>query len=645
MCGIVGIFDLESDVTTPDHDSRLTLEQMLRLIGHRGPDASGIYQGSGVGLGSARLSIIDLATGNQPISNEDGSIWVVFNGEIFNYLELRDELRAQGHCFRTQSDTEVLIHLYEEEGIEGVARLNGQFAYALWDGRRETLFLVRDRVGIRPLFYTMARNTLIFASEIKAILQHPKVTARLSPIALAQIFTVWTTLATQTAFAEINELPPGHYLRVDSQGAKAYAYWRLQFPAADEMVERTFDDAIEEFRWLFSDAVRLRLRSDVPVAAYLSGGIDSCTTTAFIQKEAPHRLRTFSIGFADKEFDETVYQQRAQQYFGTDHTSVRCDYADIAQIFPTVIKHTEMPILRTAPAPMYLLSKLVRENGIKVVITGEGADEILAGYNIFKEMSVRRFWARQADSEIRPHLLRKLYPYLPNIQQASPNLLSLFFGYRLDETKSPLYSHLLRWNNTSRTNRYFAPDFRAQLGNYQPLQDVERQLPAGFTNWHPLAQAQYLETTIFMSNYLLSSQGDRMGMANSVEGRYPFLDHRLVEFCAQLPPTFKLRGLREKYLLKEMMKGQLPPSILQRSKQAYRAPSATAFLSPDAPDYVHDLLSPQSLSATGIFDGKAVAQFLHKARAGAPISETDGMALVGILSTQLLHHFFIKRAN
>lgn len=645
MCGIVGMFAAEGIETGTALEREFILQRMLRAIEHRGPDAAGLYQEKGLGIGSVRLSIIDLATGNQPISNEDGSIWVVFNGEIFNYLELRHALQAKGHHFRTQSDTEVLIHLYEEEGIAGITQLNGQFAYALWDRRQAALFLVRDRVGIRPLFYTKRKDTIVFASEIKAILQYPGVTGRLSPHGLSQIFTVWTTLAGQTVFEDIYELPPGHYLRIDRESCKISAYWQLRFPAREEIVQRPLVEIVEEFRGLFADAVRLQLRADVPVAAYLSGGIDSCTTTAFIQKEAAQHLRTFSIGFTAQEFDETSFQQMAQQYFATDHTNILCTDADIAQIFPAVIQHTETPVLRTAPAPMYLLSKLVRENGIKVVITGEGADEILAGYNIFKEALVRRFWARQPDSVIRPALLRLLYPYLPQIQQASTSVLALFFGYQLAATNSLLYSHLLRWHNTARTTRYFSPDLRAQLGDYQPVCAIERQLPAEFAQWPPLSQAQYLETTLFMSNYLLSSQGDRMSMANSVEGRYPFLDHRLIEFCAQLPPTYKLRGLREKHLLKQMMKGQLPEPILQRAKQAYRAPSVAPFLAVDAPEYVHELLSAQSLAQTGLFDVKAVTQFLQKARAGAPVSETDGMALVGILSTQLLHHFFIKRAN
>lgn len=647
MCGIAGMFESETRGARPHSANELVLRRMLKAIYHRGPDGSGIHQEPGIGIGSVRLSIIDLAAGNQPMSNADGSIWIVFNGEIFNYIELRDDLRAKGHIFRTQSDTEVLIHLYEEKGIEGVSCLNGDFSFALWDERQQTLFLARDRVGIRPLFYTMAKGTLVFASEIKAILEHPDVTAQLSGLALSQIFTFWTTLSPRTAFEGVFELPPGQYMKASKQGITFHAYWQLCFSAIDERSERPFADVLEEFRWLFNDAIRLRLRSDVPVAAYLSGGLDSCTTTAFMktafmEKAAANHLSTFSIGFADQEFDETTYQKLAAQHFATAHTSLCCDSAAIASVFPEVIRHAETPILRTAPAPMYLLSKLVRENGIKVVMTGEGADEMLAGYNIFKEMAIRRFWGRQPDSEIRPQLLRRLYPYLPQLQQAPSGVLRLFFGHRLNESASPLYSHLLRWHNTARIKRYFTADFCQQTADYDPYLDVQSQLPERFAGWQPLAQAQYLETTIFMSNYLLSAQGDRMTMANSVEGRYPFLDYRIIEFCARLPSTFKLRGLSEKYLLKQMMQGQLPDAIRQRPKQAYRAPIAACFLAKDAPDYVRALLSEQKLAQTGIFDARAVTQFLKQAEAGAPISETDGMALVGILSTQLLHQLFIQ---
>jgi len=614
---------------------------MLALIRHRGPDECGIYQDGRLAMGSVRLNIIDLATGRQPISNEDNSIWIVFNGEIYNYLELMVELEAKGHTFRTASDTEVIVHLYEELGAECVQQLNGQFAFALWDTRTETLFLARDRVGIRPLFYTRTADALIFASEIKAILAHPGVTPQLDPLALDQIFTFWAPLTPQTAFREIYELPPGHLMVVSGERQEIRPYWQLQFPPHGRAASRKVEDAVEEFRTLLQDAVRLRLRADVPVGAYLSGGIDSCATAAFI-KRTQSNLRTFSIGFSDPEFDESAYQRQAVEYLGTQHTSILCSQADIGRTFPEVIWHTETPILRTAPAPLFLLSRLVRDSGYKVVVTGEGADEMLAGYNIFKEALIRQFWARQPDSEFRPLLLHKLYPYLPLMQRAGRNVLRTFFGYHLGNTADPIYSHTLRWRNTGRIKQFFSPAMREQIGNYNAVDDLRGRLGPRLQNWPLLSRAQYLETNIFMSGYLLSSQGDRMAMAHSVEGRYPFLDHRLIEFCAHLPPRFKLRGLTEKLLLKRAVQDKLPNAIVQRSKQPYRAPIASSFCGPETLDATQELLSAAAVEAAGVFSSPAAARLLRKAQSGRPLSETEGMALVGILSTQLVHRLFCQ---
>jgi asparagine synthase (glutamine-hydrolysing) len=637
MCGIVGVF-------TPTGGAPVEvplLEQMLALIRHRGPDESGIYVDPLIGMGSVRLSIIDLAAGQQPLSNEDGTIWIVFNGEIFNYIELMAELRSRGHVFRTSCDTEVIVHLYEEFDTGCLQKLNGQFAFAIWDVRKERLFLARDRVGIRPLFYTKTADTCIFGSEIKAILAHPNVRAAFDPIALDQIFTFWTTLTPRTAFRDIYELPPGHYMTVSTGCSEIRRYWELDFSTADSSPTQRIEDAVAEFEALFEDSVRLRLRADVPVAAYLSGGLDSSTTTDFILRTTSNDLRTFSIGFTDSRFDETSYQQQAVNYFGTRHTNIVCSDADIGREFADVIWHTEIPILRTAPVPMYLLSRAVRQQGIKVVVTGEGADEILGGYEIFKEAMMRRFWAREPDSNLRPLLLGSIYPYLAQI--GNNGALSSFFGYGLSDVANPLYSHALRWRTTARIKQFFAPSFRSSVGDYVPEEEVKSRLAPDFEHWSPLAQAQYLETVIFLSGYLLSSQADRVTMANSVEGRYPFLDYRVIEFCAKLPPTFKLLGLREKRLLKRLMKGRLPEPIVDRIKQPYRAPiSADSFLGRDTPAALHDSLETAAIERVGVFAPEAVARFLNKGRTGRTLSETDGMALVGILSTQLAHRLFIQ---
>ncbi|MBN2469763.1 MAG: asparagine synthase (glutamine-hydrolyzing) [Anaerolineae bacterium] len=638
MCGIAGVLSGRERAAFPPG----LIEQMLLMIQHRGPDEFGVYQNHQVAMGSVRLSIIDLSTGQQPIANEEGTVWIVFNGEIFNYVELMAELKHKGHTFRTTSDTEVIVHLYEEYGVECLQKLNGQFAFAIWDGRRQQLFIARDRVGIRPLFYTQTSAGLVFGSEIKSILVHPAVMPRLDPIALDQIFTFWSTLSPRTVFEGIYELPPGHYLLADAEGMQIAPYWELTFPPVDQIPQRSFDDALQEFDALFEDSVRLRLRADVPVAAYLSGGLDSCTTTDYVLRCTNSDLQTFSISFADPNFDETHYQRQAVEHFGTQHHSITCDASDIARAFEDVIWHTETPILRTAPAPLFLLSELVREHGIKVVVTGEGADETLAGYNIFKEALVRRFWAREPDSKFRPLLLGRLYPYIPQLSTGRTGVLRMFFSYKLEETGDPFYSHLLRWHNTTRIKQYLSGEMRQGAQAYDSMAEARARYSTGLEGISPLAQAQYLETRIFLSSYLLSSQGDRMAMAHSVEGRYPFLDHRLVEFAASLPAAFKMRGLTEKYLLKRLMRDRLPDTVVKRVKQPYRAPISDLLLGEQsAAGFVQEMLAEDTLRGYGIFEPSAVTRLIQQAQRGKALSETEQMAVVGILSAQLVHHLFV----
>jgi asparagine synthase (glutamine-hydrolysing) len=381
----------------------------------------------------------------------------------------------------------------------------------------------------------------------------------------------------------------------------------------------------------------------VPVAAYLSGGIDSSVTTSFIKKIDHGNLQTFSIGFSDKDFDESSYQNIAVSYFNTRHSAVQCKNEDIATYFDEVVWHSEAPLLRTAPTPMHLLARHVRKNNIKVVITGEGADELLGGYNIFKEAKIRHFWAKDPESRYRPLLLKKLYPYLPQMRNANSNVLKMFFGYRLSDSEHPLYSHLLRWNNCSRIRNYLSEDLKNQTREYSPLTELTGKLGDKLDDYDYLTKAQWIELNLFMSGYLLSSQGDRMGMANSIEGRYPFLDHNVIELCMSMHPDLKLNGLNEKYLLKKLMKGRLPDEILNRSKQAYRAPIKSVFVSEKAPEFILDMLGSNQLSDKGIFNPDHVAQLQKKMHSGTRISEIDNMALTSVLSTQLLHEFFVKR--
>lgn len=640
MCGIAGIVEraAAAPITEPQ------LRTMLAMIRHRGPDQFGIYLDSQVGLGNARLSIIDLSHGQQPISNEDQSLWIVFNGEAFNYVELRPELEARGHRFTTHTDTEVVLHAYEEYGPECLNRFNGQFAIAIWDCRKKELFLARDRLGVRPLFYTQVGSALIFGSEIKAILADPRVRAELDLVALDQIFTFWSPLSPRTAFRKIQELPPGHFLLAREGQVSENRYWRPEFPIDGEAVSspgRTAEDYLDEFRSLLIDATRIRLRADVPVGAYLSGGLDSSTTAAIIRRHTGSRLDTFSIAFSDPRFDESEFQQQMARFLGTDHQVVFATHADIGRVFPELIWHTEVPILRTAPAPMFLLSNLVRERGYKVVMTGEGADEFLAGYDIFKEAQVRRFWARQPDSTWRPLLLKRLYPDIANFNTAQGSFLAAFFRAGLTDVQSPYYSHAIRWKNTARCRRFFSAAFTDALSHELRGAGHAVALPDEFMRWGLLERSQFLEIEVFLSQYLLSSQGDRPAMAHAVEGRYPFLDYRVVEFCNRLPSNLKLRGLEEKYLLKRLGREFLPAEISSRRKRPYRAPIHRSFFNDQTPDYVRDVLSLAKITEAGLFNPSAVSQLVQRVDAGQRLGETDDMALAGIISSQLVFSQFV----
>jgi asparagine synthase (glutamine-hydrolysing) len=501
MCGIAGQISISNSPPEPE-----VVARMIASLDHRGPDARGVYQHGCAALANARLQIIDVEGGGQPMSNEDGNLWITFNGEIFNYLELRDLLLSRGHRFSTRSDTEVILHLFEDEGDACVQRLNGQWAFAIWDQRSSKLFLSRDRMGVRPLFYTQAPGAFLFASEIKALFEHPGVRREIDIQSLDEIFTFWCNLAPRTAFEGVYELPPGCSLWLSDGRIDCKPHWQMEYrpqPAMSLDLQATSSELLA----LLQDATRVRMHADVPVGAYLSGGLDSTLIAALAQREISSPLRTFSLAFENSEFDETGFQDQAVRFLGTDHRRVTCMAQDIQRVFPDVIRHAETPILRTAPAPMYLLSKTVRESGVKAVLTGEGADEMFGGYDIFKEAKIRRFWAAQPQSQMRPLLLRKLYPYLSNLRAQPAHYLQAFFRHR----GGPLfYSHGPRWDLTSRLKLFFSVSVRERLAGGNALDRLTSQLPAGFSSWNWLSQAEYLETSLLLPGYILSSQGDRM---------------------------------------------------------------------------------------------------------------------------------------
>ncbi|HWR82419.1 MAG TPA: asparagine synthase (glutamine-hydrolyzing) [Candidatus Deferrimicrobium sp.] len=638
MCGIAGYFQLHSRAE-PDRD---LLGRMVNQIRHRGPDEFGAYLDDKCVLGQARLSIIDLSGGSQPLCNEDGTLWITYNGEVYNYVELKEELEKAGHRFRTKCDTEVIVHAYEQWGRQCLTRFNGQFAFAIYNTTDMSLFVARDRLGVRPIFYTSHNGRFYFASEIKSIFCDLSIPRRIDFKGLDEIFTWWTTAPPRTAFENIHELEAGTYLEIRNGKLATGRWWSWEFPESFNE-QRSLDSWADELHALLVDAVRLRLRADVPVGAYLSGGLDSSATTALIKHFTDTSVETFSIAFHDKAYDESEYQSQMAEYLGTNHHQVRCSYNDIAENFPKVIWHTERPIVRTAPTPLLMLSGLVRENDFKVVLTGEGSDEVLGGYDIFKETLIRRFWARFPDSVRRPLLLQRLYPTLPLSGARAKFYLETFYKAGLAEIDRYFFSHLPRINTTTKVKEYFAEDVKAAIGHYDSLDAFGRDLPARFLHWHHLCRAQYLEARSLLAGYILSSQGDRVSAANAVEGRFPFLDHRVVEFAATIPPWHKIFGLKEKFVLKRAMLRELPRAITDRVKQPYMAPDSNSFVQPEAPSYVNDLMSESALRRAGVFNPVFAARLKDKCArlSHAHLSFKDNMSFIGLLSTQLLVKLYI----
>ncbi|MBU6440975.1 MAG: asparagine synthase (glutamine-hydrolyzing) [Betaproteobacteria bacterium] len=637
MCGVAGLLDFRQA------PSAEVVGAMVRALHHRGPDGRGVRACGPAVLGHTRLAVIDPNAGAQPMGNEDASVWVSFNGEIYNHGELRRQLLALGHVFATHCDTEVLVHGYEAWGDALVERLDGQFAFALWDARRRRLLLARDRTGIRPLFLRRDGSRLGFASEVKALAAMPGWSPRLDPQVLAEVFTTWGPLAGHSPFEGVRSLEPGSCLAVDEHGERAWRYWDWSFPPRGEGgADLDAQACAQELLQRLQASVDQRLRADVPVGAYLSGGLDSAAVAALARRGGSRHLRTFSIRFDDPEFDEGEQQQQLVRELGCEHESWRCSDRDIAQAFAQAVWHAEAPMLRTAPVPLMLLARQVHAAGFKVVLTGEGADEVLGGYDLFKEARVRRFMARAPQSAWRASLLGRLYPYLAHSPTASAALARGFFRADPEQLGRPGYGHMTRWSTTQRCWQLFSPELRDALRGRDVVGDLARGLPAQFGAWGPLQQDQYIESTTLLSQYLLCTQGDRMAMAHAVEGRFPFLDHHLIEFAARLPARYKLMGLNEKWLLKRAMRGLLPESVLSRSKQPYRAPDSRCFFDHGAElDWVAELLSAESLKAAGYFDAAGVARLLAKCRAGRAIGFADNMAFVGVLSTMLLHRQFV----
>ncbi len=636
MCGIAGVFN--KNELNPN--AFPVFRKSLGMLGHRGPDGRGVYVDDYTLLGQTRLSIIDLEGGHQPIGNEDGSLWLVCNGEIFNYIELRQELLAKGHKFSTHTDVEVVLHLYEEYGEKLFDHLNGQFAFAIWDKNQKSIMLARDHVGICPLHYQIANNQLYFASEIKLFLPFPELNFSIDPEAMLQTLTFWSPLPGNSIFKNIKEVKPGHYIKFNQDHFEQKPYWQLSYPESDSDYIRDVNSASEELTDLLEDSVRIRLRADVPVGAYLSGGLDSSITTALVKTGHNNKLRTFSIGFEDKAFDESEYQKLVSNHLETDHSAFVSNNEMVCENLQKVIWHTEKPVLRTAPVPLFLLSKFVRESDFKVVLTGEGADEFFSGYNIYRETKVRWFNAKMPGSTWRPRLYEKLYPYIAT-NPRTLNYWIQFFQKDVANTSDLFYSHRLRWNNRDYLAGFLTQDVMGETVGYNPVSELEAGINGLLDGLNPLERAHFLEAKIFLSGYLLSSQGDRMTMGNSVEGRYPFLDKRVIDFANRLAPELKLKVLNEKWILKHTFKHLLPDQVINRPKQPYRAPVRNTLLAD--PQFVDTWLDESRIRNSMIFDADKIS--ILKKRLFLPnanVSAREEMALMAIITTEMLKESFIN---
>lgn len=627
MCGVAGI--VCADARRPVEEERLL--RMARALRHRGPDGFGFARDEGAGFVSARLAIFDLPGGWQPIEATPRGNLIVYNGEVYNHPELRAELARDGTGFSTTTDTEVVLRLLERDGLRALDRFNGQFAFAWWQPRKRRLVLVRDRFGVRPLHWSQLDDgSIVFASEARALFASGLVTAAPDLQGIDEVFTTWGSRPPRTVFRGVQQLPPGGLLVwEDGRIVEERTWWT---PAPWDQPEEK-----QELGSLMRDSVSLRLRADVPVGAYLSGGLDSSLISALAQETTGGQLRTFSVAFTNELYDERGYQEEVAAALGTSHHVVEAGSGEIAGAFPDVVLHAETPMVRTAPVPLYLLAREVREQGITVVATGEGADELFWGYDLFKEVALRRLHAQ--DPARAEELLNRLYPYLgagagrrgPAWQQ---------FILETGAGDDPLASHLTRVEATATVKAFYSPDVAAELAATDPLERLRSDMPAGFGELGDLERASWLEVKTLLEPYLLATQGDRMAMAHGVEGRYPFLDHRVFAASVGLPPEDKLNGLDDKVALRRLADQVLPPSIARRPKQPYRAPEVEPFFAEGAPEWIDHLLSPEALERVGMWDPARVEGLLRRCRAGRATGIREGMAFVGILSTQLWHESF-----
>ncbi|MEZ6073561.1 MAG: asparagine synthase (glutamine-hydrolyzing) [Pirellulales bacterium] len=632
MCGIAGAFDLTGRRDFPT-------ERLLRMTGaivHRGPDDEQIYAEPGVALGVRRLSIIDIAGGRQPLSNEDGSVWVGYEGELYEYPDIRKDLLARGHHLRTSCDTEAWVHLYEDHGEGVFSRAHGQFGVSLWDQTNRTLFLARDRVGISPLFYTEADGWLLWASEIKAILASGMVDARPDPRGFDYFFNFLCLPNDLTCFAGIRSLPPGHYMTVKEGRTEIRQYWDLDFP--DAGAERRFDDVrqgVDEFEETLRAAIRRRLCGEAPLSCYISGGLDSTTIMGLSIDERGEPIPSLTAGLVRSgPNDERAQAAESARLLGSKLTTVEMTEQDIADTYPDLILAAEGPVLDTSATCMIRLARKNREIGNLVVLTGEGADEALAGYMWFKWHRLQRVFNAFGYPINRTVRGPALYGLIGGGSAHSPAFRASG-GYRVAQQ--------IKWEFLAQSREHLYSDkMWATLDGFNAYDHFA--IPHDrFGKWHWLNQSLYAAYKTLLPGMLLSAKGDRSTRSGSTEGRYPFLDERVVNFCASLAPEYKLRGLQDKWILRQVAKKVLPPAIAGRPKTMFRANMGKVFTGASSPAWITQLLSPESLAATGFFDVDAVTQAcqlqLQKPRKNLKRFSLD-MGLAGVVSTQLWHHIF-----
>ncbi len=614
MCGIIGLV-----APTLSH---VELQRIADLLTHRGPDDAGYYLGDGIGLAARRLSIIDLAGGHQPLSNEDGSVWLAYNGEVYNAPALRAELEAAGHAFKTRTDTETIVHAYEEWGVDAVARLRGMFAFAVWDAARRRLLLARDRFGIKPLYYARHGDCFAFASEIRPLLAAlPRLPRRASLEALRWLFELGLIPSPLTAFEDIRKLPAAHTLLFENGQITVQPYWQLGYPPAGQHRRIDPHGAAEQFVVRLRDAVDAWRLSDVPVGSLLSGGVDSASLAALLTQIIGGQIHTFTIGFTAASYDESALARDTARFLGSHHHELTFSAADFDHL-PHVVRHLEEPQCSATSVPIYLLYKACHAAGFKVIMTGEGADELLGGYHWF-----------EGDRRVR-RLLRLPRPIRAALARAPIPASAAARRVIAHGTFDPVQRYML-WQQVG------SPAQLAALFRFPPsllTVSFRRQERGPGGKVHPLDQFLFLESQTRMIDFI-NFEVDRMSMASSVEARPPFLDHHLWEFCATLPPDCKLSPNGNKRLLRFGMKDQLPASILRQPKRGLATPHADWWRADRLPAWAEDCLHPSALAETGYFDPQEVARLrdAHRSR-----KADASRLLMGILTTQLWHDEFVR---